>query len=181
MSPDDADDHAPQHPITWSELGPFFERNWFPWLRLLMYVGIDRHGASDALQEACVDLIRRVKKGEEIINPFTYVKVAAVRHHNKAWQREFGLLQRLADEAAVSEGGRVLPLVDERDHVLELVRTLPPRQRAAMACAIDGLSPSETAGLLGTNPGTIRANLRLARQRLKEALGDAGSANGGTS
>jgi DNA-directed RNA polymerase specialized sigma24 family protein len=58
------------------------------------------------------------------------------------------------------------------DHLLELVMSLPVRQRAALyLTAHEGYSrPSETAALLGCRPATVHRCLHIARGKLREAL-----------
>lgn len=61
--------------------------------------------------------------------------------------------------------------VDMVDDTLELIRTLPPRQRAATFLVYwEQHTPSEAAGLMGCRPATVRRYLHLARKKLEEAL-----------
>lgn len=54
---------------------------------------------------------------------------------------------------------------------LDLIRSLPPQQRAATFLVYwEEHTPSEAAQFLGCRPGTVRRYLHLARQKLKEAL-----------
>ena len=50
---------------------------------------------------------------------------------------------------------------------------LPPRQREVMyMCAVEGMTPTEAAAVLGTTPDAAKANLSLARKRIRELLGE---------
>jgi RNA polymerase sigma-70 factor (ECF subfamily) len=55
--------------------------------------------------------------------------------------------------------------------VVDLLMSLPPRQRAALfLVGYEGYQPSEAATLLGCRPGTVRRYLFLARRKLREVL-----------
>jgi RNA polymerase sigma factor (sigma-70 family) len=58
----------------------------------------------------------------------------------------------------------------EADRVAVLLSLCPPAQRQVLALIIDELSPAEIGHLLGKRPDTIRKNLQLARERLKEVI-----------
>lgn len=59
------------------------------------------------------------------------------------------------------------------DELLDLLLTLPPRQRAAIyLTSYEGYEPSEAAALLGCRPATLRRYLHIARTKLREALDD---------
>ena len=68
----------------------------------------------------------------------------------------------------------VVPAVDDSDTAsgtLDLLMSLPPRQRAALfLVGYEGYEPSEAAALLGCRPGTVRRYLFIARQKLREVL-----------
>jgi RNA polymerase sigma factor (sigma-70 family) len=67
------------------------------------------------------------------------------------------------------EAGDVV--ADPQPEVLEAVRNLPVRQRAATFLVYWGdLSISETAHLMGTRPGTVKRYLHLARNTMRGAL-----------
>jgi RNA polymerase sigma-70 factor, ECF subfamily len=74
---------------------------------------------------------------------------------------------------------RMIPLEDdhtpvEEDHpdeLIEVVRDLPPRQRAATFLVYwEQHTPTEAARLMGCRPATVRRYLHLARRKLEEAL-----------
>jgi RNA polymerase sigma-70 factor (ECF subfamily) len=59
---------------------------------------------------------------------------------------------------------------EDAEWVSQLLNLLPPAQREAMACIVDGWQPTEVAALLGKTASTIRQNLKLARDRLRQEL-----------
>ena len=66
--------------------------------------------------------------------------------------------------------GRVLE-GQRRSLVLRALATLPLRQRAAVVLRdLEGKTSDEVAAILGTRPGTVRAQLAIARIRLRAAI-----------
>ena len=74
--------------------------------------------------------------------------------------------------AGTAEGrhDRELNLWEDREWVVQLLKTLPSKQAEVMAMVVDDFTPSEIAELLGRSPEAVRQSLREARQRLKRAL-----------
>jgi RNA polymerase sigma factor (sigma-70 family) len=63
------------------------------------------------------------------------------------------------------------PGVDDRHDLLGALRTLPPRQRAALILTeLQDLSSEEAATVLGIKPVTVRVLASQARVRLKSSL-----------
>ncbi|MER7812951.1 sigma factor-like helix-turn-helix DNA-binding protein [Streptomyces sp900116325] len=55
--------------------------------------------------------------------------------------------------------------------MIELLLTLPAKQRAAMAWTLDGFTTQESAAAMGITPEAARQNLSRARATLKAQLG----------
>lgn len=61
--------------------------------------------------------------------------------------------------------------MDRVDEALDLIRRLPPQQRAATFLVYwERHTPTEAAVLMGCRPATVRRYLHLARRKLKETL-----------
>lgn len=59
------------------------------------------------------------------------------------------------------------------DHLLDVVMTLPPRQRAAVFLFYyEQYTPTEIASMMGCRPATVRRYLHLARGKLREVIGE---------
>jgi RNA polymerase sigma factor (sigma-70 family) len=77
-----------------------------------------------------------------------------------------------ADE--VPEASPLLPGPGEAEawlqeqHIILVLRALPPRQRQVFALTIDGWTSAEIAELLGLNPAAVRSNLKKARRNANE-------------
>jgi RNA polymerase sigma-70 factor (ECF subfamily) len=62
---------------------------------------------------------------------------------------------------------------EERRRIGRALALLPHEQREVVALAfVEGLSHSEIAGRLGIPMGTVKSRMRLAYQKLREAVGD---------
>ncbi|MBK6921570.1 MAG: sigma-70 family RNA polymerase sigma factor [Deltaproteobacteria bacterium] len=71
----------------------------------------------------------------------------------------------------------VLSLARAQADVIEALRELPLEQQVALELFYwEDLSAPEIAGILGIPEGTVRSRLRIARDRLREALGARGVA-----
>ena len=71
-----------------------------------------------------------------------------------------------APDEVVSEGER-------RDRVQAVLAGLPPDQAEVVTLAyVEGLSHSEIAGKLGLPLGTVKSRMRLAYQKVRDALED---------
>ena len=63
------------------------------------------------------------------------------------------------------------PAADYRDHLVEVVSTLPPRQRAATFLVYwEGHTSVSAAELMGCRPATVRRYLHLAHRKLEEMI-----------
>lgn len=87
-----------------------------------------------------------------------------------------GVLNEARSVARRRSRTRVVPVSHELPPdvdpgVMDAVRTLPNRQRAAVYLTYwRDLSVAETASLMGCRPGTVKRYLHLARSRLKEVF-----------
>jgi RNA polymerase sigma-70 factor (ECF subfamily) len=62
---------------------------------------------------------------------------------------------------------------EEHDSVHRAIDALPPQQRAAIVLrVIEGLDYAEIAATLGCPVGAVRANLHLARKKVRQMLGE---------
>jgi RNA polymerase sigma factor (sigma-70 family) len=87
-------------------------------------------------------------------------------------QHRTPLVDPMADWLLESEDPHTDPatLSIERQHVIVLVNTLPPKQRTVFAFALDGLKPRQIAREVGLSEATVRSHLRHGRERLRLLL-----------
>jgi RNA polymerase sigma-70 factor (sigma-E family) len=83
-----------------------------------------------------------------------------------AWRARLGLLR----QPEALPGGT--DDVDRRDHLIRLLRALPPRQRTAVVLRYwEELTEAETARAMGCSVGTVKAATSRGMRRLRELSG----------
>lgn len=137
-------------------------------IRYVVKCGASIDEAADAVQEA---LVRAYVDWPTIENPEGWLRVVAVRHHLRARVRRIDELEKLR-EAGYTDDCTTTPEFcgDRTAEVLRQLHQLPMRQREVLALTADGFSAGEVAELLGISTGTVRSNLRHARQTLRDRL-----------
>jgi RNA polymerase sigma-70 factor (ECF subfamily) len=135
----------------------------------------DVHAGEDLVQEALYRAARswRSFAGRSAFETWLFQIVVNVFRDQLASrdpERAVELSEDLADGRSAgpverASAGELGPLV------ARLVSALPPRQREVLVLvAYEGLTPSESAGVLGITESNARANLAHARERLKRQL-----------
>jgi RNA polymerase sigma factor (sigma-70 family) len=144
----------------------FYRKRFNELVILLVAMGASRADAEDATQEA---MVLAWKKWNSIHEPAAWVRTVAVR---RWWS-----LVRTGRYAVPLDGSVSEPAVEsdlgifaEKQHVLNLFRRLPPKQRMVVGLYYDGASCKEIAELLTMSPATVRSNLRHAREALMNDL-----------
>jgi RNA polymerase sigma-70 factor (ECF subfamily) len=128
----------------------------------LMYQGAAADLAADIAQDAMITTYRR---WAEIRSPRAYTWTTAYRAFTRHALNDHEL-----PAAEVPESAPLLPRPGEAEawlqeqHIIRVLRALPPRQRQVLALTIDGWSPAEIAELLGLDPAAVRSNLKKARR-----------------
>lgn len=131
---------------------------------LLVAMGASRADAEDASQEA---MVLAWRKWESIDKPEPWVRTVAVRVY---WKLVSTRPQTVSLDESVPESvvdSALSIFTEEQQHVLRLLRALPPMQRTVAALAYDGSTCEEVAMLLGISEATVRSHLRHARKNLK--------------
>ena len=128
----------------------------------LMYQGAAADLAADIAQDVMTNAYRR---WAEIKFPRAYTWKAAyrafIRHVVNDEEQPAG---------EVPEPTPLLPRPGEAEawlqeqHIILVLRALPPRQRQILALTIDGWTPAEIAELLSLDPAAVRSNLKKARR-----------------
>jgi len=159
-----------------AEAEAFYRTEYRPLLATAMYVGATRDEAEDAAESVILEMLNRWGK---ISDPRAYARKAVVSNFIKQKTRPRRLIRRLVAFGEWTNGldhdlrqEAQLTVWEDRQWVLQLLDSLPPRQREAMKLIVDEFSPAEVAILLGRNPDAIRQNLKEARRKLRNALSD---------
>lgn len=158
-----------------SDFEEVFRVEFAPVERTVYLVCHDREQAKEITQEAFVALLRRWRQVSRYERPGAWVRRVAIRLAIRSVRRERSRLglerqaQALLPPPAEPSGGITVWDVD----VLAAVRTLPARQRAAVALFyLDERSMTEVADLMGCSPATARVHLHRARSRLAKLLSE---------
>jgi RNA polymerase sigma-70 factor (ECF subfamily) len=128
----------------------------------LMYQGAAADLAADIAQDA---MIAAYRKWAEIESPRAYTWRVAYR----------AFIRHVVNdpEQPVGEVPEPSPLLSrpgeaeawlQKQHVILVLRALPPRQREVLALTIDGWTHAEIADLLGLDLAAVRSNLKKARR-----------------
>jgi RNA polymerase sigma factor (sigma-70 family) len=150
--------------VTDSGFVSFFRERFGRTVVLLITIGASRADAEDATQEAMAWAWQR---WESIDKPGAWVRTVAVRAY---WRLIRARPQTVSLDEPVTE--RIVDpglsiFTEEQQHVLRLLRALPPMQCNVAALTYDGSTCEEIAMLLGISEATVRSHLRHARKNLK--------------
>ncbi|MEV6303374.1 sigma-70 family RNA polymerase sigma factor [Actinoplanes sp. NPDC051861] len=126
--------------------------------------------AEDAVVEAMVEVRRR---WSTIDDPFRYAYRVVVNRVRRSRVRQRAEFDRAVKGGHYTDGRYHDPgfvEIEDEEFVLQLLESLPDRQRAVMEGAYQGLGPGEIARELGRDPATVRKTLQHARERLVAEL-----------
>lgn len=142
----------------------FFERERDRLFGLLVLVTGDRQEAEDLAQDAFIALWERWDRVSTVDNPAGYLHRTAMNAFRKRYRRA-QILRRITGSVA---GGTTAPEVDASLEFDETLRSLTPRQRAALVLTeLLGYNASEAASMLGVKASTIGALKHQAKTSLK--------------
>lgn len=121
--------------------------------------------AEDVVADVVVRVLERPGGLSGLKDPRPYLVKAII---NEARSR-FRKRKRIDDRPVRIEGDP--PAADYRDQLVEVVSTLPPRQRAATFLVYwEGHTSVSAAELMGCRPATVRRYLHLAHRKLEEMI-----------
>jgi RNA polymerase sigma-70 factor (sigma-E family) len=147
-------------------------------LRAAWLLTSDWHLAEDLVQTA---LAKAYLAWGRVEDPDPYVRRVLVTTYVTWWRRRWNAevpTDALPDTAAASVDA------DVRGQVLDVLRTLPRKQRAVVVLRyFEDLTEAETATALGCSVGTVKSHhaRAMAKLRSSAALADLAPANGAAS
>ncbi|OWY63572.1 hypothetical protein B7486_52360 [cyanobacterium TDX16] len=152
------------------ELEALFQAHFAPLVRGLALAAGSYEAASDAVQDAFVQLHRhwrRVSAYEEPVAWLQRVATNRVANQRRGSQRQANLVERLAGSIdAADELDRAAKL-----DLLNAIAALPERQRLVVGLHhLTGMKVSEVAAALDVSEGTVKSQLHDARSNLRTAL-----------
>lgn len=141
----------------------FFGVEYLRVLRSLTLVLADRQRAEDAAQEAFARAYRRWGSVGKMERPGTWVYVVALRSERRRLARD---AQRPSAELEAVDGSGLDDAVD-RVWLSDALAKLSPRQRCAVVLRYYADLPvADVAAAMGCAPGTVKATLHVALERL---------------
>ncbi|HWC36451.1 MAG TPA: SigE family RNA polymerase sigma factor [Mycobacteriales bacterium] len=133
----------------------------------------DRTEAEDLVQDTLASVYASWRRIEAAASPDAYVRRMLVNRHVSWWRRHRG---RVEPRAAVPD--RTTPDPTEAaattDAVLRMLRTLPPKQRAAIVLRYYAdYTDAQIAETLGCSEPTVRSQISRALTALRQPAGAA--------
>lgn len=154
---------APMVPIEVSVREPFdtlYHREFAGLVRLAMVLVDSQELAEEVVQDAFAALYLRFKL---VTNPLAYVRASVLNGSRKVVRRR--ILARRSSGQRPAESDLVY------NHVIDAVRRLPARQRAAVVLRYElQLTDAEIADTLRMPIGTVKSTLHRAIARLREEV-----------
>lgn len=143
-------------------------------VRYATVVTCDPHLAEDITQDVLVRAHARWARISRLDAPERYVKRMIVNEFLSWRRRRASRVVPLSQESmadVIAPGDDPVLVHDDRDAVLRILATLPPRQRAAIALRFyEDLGDDEIAELLGCRQVTVRSHISRALATLRSAL-----------
>jgi RNA polymerase sigma-70 factor (sigma-E family) len=137
-------------------------------LRIAYLLTGDRHSAEDLVQEVLEQMYVKWRRIHGM--PEAYARRALVNRSANRWRRRSRRPEALLgshDAAAPDHSEHIVV----RDTVVTALRTLPPRQRAAVVLRyLEDLPVSEVARALDCSEGTVKSSVSRGLARLRAAL-----------
>jgi RNA polymerase sigma-70 factor (ECF subfamily) len=165
--------------LTTAEAGPgrrdaqktfeaFFQEEHARLLRALYLITTDRSEAEDVTQEALLRVWERWSRVRRMENPTGYLyRVALNISRSRARSVSRSMRRVLWPMSPVDP----LAVTEDRDAVVRALRTLTPRQRAALVLTeLLDMDVASTAQALGIKEGTVRSLVSQARSAMRSRL-----------
>lgn len=148
----------------------FYRAEFAMLIRYLMTAGGSEDEACTAAQHAFVKLLPVF---DIVTNPRAWTRRVARNHLIQIWRTRKP--EAASDHMRMPDLDHLEPAY-KIEHaylvgwLLKRLGELPQRQREVMALTIDGYRPQQIAELMDVDATRVRSNLRLARQRLQQAM-----------
>ena len=133
----------------------------------LITCGAGHHDATDAAQEAFLELF---KKWQTVEKPKQWLRTVAYRIFLHQPVSNTSPLQENHDVASLLSASADFDFHEEEKAVLDMLRLLPTAQRAVLALHYDQFETRDIAEILGMKETAVRKNLERARAKLRKLL-----------
>lgn len=142
----------------------------------VLMTGSQQEG-EDLLQAALERVFRRWRSISG--DPEGYLRQTMYHLAADGWRRKDALRSRLRLLGQPAAHSDATDAVDQRDHLVRLLRELPPRQRTAIVLRYwEELTEAETAQAMGCSLGTVKSATSRGLRRLRELSGSAADESG---
>lgn len=149
-------------PASYASAAELFAVSYPSLVRLAGLVTNSQAVAEEVVQDAFLQLHQR---WASVANPEAYVRRAVVNGSRSALRRQ-AVARRHAPALARPEGHS-----PAHDHVWDVIRRLPTRQRTALVLRFYADWPEgDIAGAMGCRPATVRSLVHRALQTLREEV-----------
>jgi len=136
-------------------------------VRAVFLICHDQERARDIAQDAFVQLLRHWKKVSRYDRPGAWVRRVAIRMAIQSIRRE-SLRSRLEPQTSIPRTPGPVDI-----DLLEAIRSLPPKQRAAVVLFyFEDMPLAEVAEVIGCSHATTRVHVKQGRERLASILGE---------
>jgi RNA polymerase sigma-70 factor (sigma-E family) len=157
------------------QVAALFDRHYVPMCRLAFVILGDHALAEEIVMEALLKTFAGWGRLRDIDRADAYLRRAVVNLCRSRIRRK--MIETRVNLEARGRAERAKPDWDQESHetnrlVMEAVRALPERQRAAVVLRYyDDLSESQIAEVLDCSVGTVKSQLSKARSKLEATLG----------
>jgi RNA polymerase sigma-70 factor (ECF subfamily) len=147
----------------------FFEDERDRLFRVLCVITGNRYEAEDLCQDAFARVWERWDAVATMANPTGYLHRTAMNQFRSRYRRSVLAARRGIARIPQDDAYQA---IDEHEVALQVLRTLAPRQRAAIVLTeVLGYTAEEAGGFLGIRAATVRALHFQARSALKNLRG----------
>lgn len=150
----------------------FVNREWSRLVRVAHLLTGDLGRAEDLVQQTLVKVHRHWPRVHRDGSPYAYTRAALVNESTSWWRRK-----RVAESlgeipvSADRDSRDAYAGVDNRDQLIQVLRTLPARMRAVIVLRYyDDLSEAETAEALGISVGSVKSQTSRGLGRMRDAI-----------
>ena len=142
------------------EFDAFFRAEFPPLVAFLCKAGFEVETARDVAAEA---MLHALEAWPVAGDPRAWIRRVAGRLSDAAGdaRADWSLVGDPRDDQELAA------LVEKHAGLIELLASLPGRQRMVLAWSLDGFTPAQIAKALRVAPATVRSNLRHVRERLR--------------
>ncbi|MGH2595007.1 MAG: sigma-70 family RNA polymerase sigma factor [Actinomycetota bacterium] len=147
----------------------FFQTEYTRLFRSLCLVTGSRDEADEVAQTAFLKLLERWDRVGSMTDPTGFLYRTAMNEFRSRYRSTTRALKRAISFERTDDAFEV---VEDRDVVIQALRTLIPQQRAAVVLtALLGYSSEDAGRMLGMKPATVRTLSSRARSAMRQTLG----------